>query len=196
MNYFSRLTDIVTCNLGELLRTAADPLSAVRLILREMEDGIGGAKRSVATAAASEDRLAAEIESHRTQIAYWSGKAREDLLGQREDEARVALVRKREVEDLIAALEQQKAAARTTRDNLATTLRALEARHAEAYRKYQELIARSPVTELTETSLLESRAAGSSKSPVETTSSSHMDDLRASQIESELDALRRELGQR
>ena len=54
MSYFSRLTDIVTCNIGDMLRREDDPKGAIRRIIEEMEEGLGGARRSVATATASE----------------------------------------------------------------------------------------------------------------------------------------------
>src|SRR4051794_13848902 len=107
MSYFSRLTDIVTCNLSHLLAQAEDPQAAIIEIIHEMREGLSGAQRSVQTAAASEERLRLEIESHRTQVAFWTGKAKEQLLAQAEAEARQSLLRKREVEDLIAGLNQQ-----------------------------------------------------------------------------------------
>ena len=45
MSYFSRLTDIVTCNLTELLAREADPAAALEGIIAEMQEGLAGAKR-------------------------------------------------------------------------------------------------------------------------------------------------------
>ena len=56
-----------------------------------------------------------------------------------EDKARLALIRKHEVDDLTASLEEQLKAAEQTRDHLSTTFRALEARLADARRRQQAL---------------------------------------------------------
>ncbi|WP_339912157.1 PspA/IM30 family protein, partial [Symmachiella dynata] len=77
MTYFSRLSDIVTCNLNELLDREADPHAAILSILREMEAGVAGANRSVATATSNQQRIQSEIDDHRRHIAHWQDKARE-----------------------------------------------------------------------------------------------------------------------
>jgi len=138
MAYFSRLSDIVTCNLNDLLEKEQDPSSAILSILQEIEAGVAGANRSVTTAASNLQQIQNEIEEHRRQVTHWKEKAREELSTNREEAARRALVRKREVEDLIAGLDQQYAAAVATREQLETTRRALEARLAEARRLNEE----------------------------------------------------------
>ena len=61
MAFFSRLTDIVTCNLNEIIARADDPLAALDDVIREMEEGLAGARRSVATAQANSDRIEQEL---------------------------------------------------------------------------------------------------------------------------------------
>ena len=139
MSYFSRLTDIVTCNLTQLLAQAEDPKQAIVEIIREMREGVSGAKRSANTASASEERLRHEIESHQSQIDLWTEKAKEQLQSGSEAEARQSLLRKREVEHLIAGLSQQHKAAIAMQTHLATMQRALEARLSEALRRQESL---------------------------------------------------------
>lgn len=139
MNYFSRLTDIVTCNLTDLLAQSDDPVATLEEIMIEMEEGLAGARRSVNTAAGNAERLRSEIEMHRSQVSVWKEAARQAVAAGREDEARMALTRKQELEDVTAGLDQEYAAAVATRDHLETTLRALLARHADACRKRAEL---------------------------------------------------------
>lgn len=143
MTYFSRLSDIVTCNLNELLEREADPQAAIFSILREMEAGVAGANRSVATATSNQQRIQSEIDEHRQHIAHWQDKARQELSARHEEAARRALMRKREVEDLIAGLQQQLTAAVSTCQQLETTRRALEARLAEARRLQEQLLSQS-----------------------------------------------------
>lgn len=190
MAYFSRLTEIVTCNLTSLLADSADPAAAIREIVQEMEEGVGGARRSCQTAASNEHRLSTEMDAHRTQIAFWAAKAREELGKQNEVLAREALLRKREIEDLMAAVQQQLQAAAATREQLQTTLRALEARLADARRKEYELAA---VTPLTDTEVLDAQPTAMGSHPRHVELEVPIDKQRAAQIEDDLEALRREM---
>lgn len=178
MNYFSRLTDIVTCNLSSLLEATPDQQQTLKQIIHEMEEGLVGAQRSVTTAAGNVERLESEIAEHRNLVEYWMGKARSLLADQNEQDARVALIRKRETEDLIAGLEPQLQSAITTRQQLHTTLRALEARMADARRRLAALSGDSEPVE-----------AARSTSEVESLESND----RSSEIEDELERLKREL---
>lgn len=182
MSFFSRLSDIVSCKLDDLMAEQVDPAAAMARIVSEIEEGLSGARRSVAAAAKSEERLRAELEERRGQVAWWGAKAREELERDHEDAARQALMRKRETEDLQAGIEQQLAAATSTREHLSTTMRAIEARLAEARRKQEEL--QSPPAPV------KGHPAGSPRgsSPPPT-----VDRTRDAQIEAELEALRREL---
>lgn len=182
MSYFSRLTDIVTCNLSKLLNEADDPRAAIADIVREMEEGLAGAQRSVTTAANSELRLSREIDEHRSAAAGWTEKARGHLATHSESQARECLLRKREVEDLIAGLEQQHKAAVATKEHLATMQRALEARLSEALRRRDSLGA----------TLLASETATDSDHSLPPARSTT--DERQQQVEAELEALKRELG--
>ena len=179
MSYFSRLTDIVTCNLSQLLEETDDPRAAIADIVREMQEGLAGAQRSVNTAANSESRLLSEIEGHRAAASSWTEKARGHLVSKSESAARECLLRKREVEDLIAGLEQQHKAAVATKEHLATMQRALEARLAEALRKQASF-----GVVLDEAGDAATAVVPANVSP----------DDRPLQIDAELEALKREMG--
>ena len=183
MSYFSRLTDIVTCNLTKILAEESDPQAAIEQLIYEMEEGLAGAKRSVATATASFERLNGELDEHRTQSSHWGDQAKQELTAGNEEQARLALVRKHEVDDLIAGLEQQLSAANATREHLTTTQRALNARLSEARRKQHQLSAE-----------LADGTSHDQPASIDPTSGS-TDATRTQQIDSELEALKRELGQ-
>ena len=182
MTYFSRLTDIVTCNLSKILAESDDPKATIAEIIVEMEEGLAGAERSVNTATANETRLSDELKETQEQIDYWTAQAKEQLTSGNEDKARLALVRKKEVEALAAGLQQQLDAASATHEHLLTTQRALEARLADARRRQLELdgdtIPETPdeTTQTSEDCVTDPGAA-------------------ASEIDDELEALKRELGQ-
>ena len=177
MPYFSRLTDIVTCSLTDLLAQSADPASALAEIVSEMEEGQAGARRSVATAAANVARLEAESEQQRRQIDFWQTQAKTELTAGDEHAARHSLIRRQEAEDVVAGLEQELTAARGTHEHLKTTLRALEARLADARRKRVELTGGDPPPD----------------SPTPAAPPAHEPD-RGRSVEDELEALRREIG--
>jgi phage shock protein A len=141
MGFFTRLSDIISANLNSLLDKAENPQATIRQIIREMEEGVAGAKRSAATAIAAEKRLKHELDEYRRQSDFWQTKAREAVEAGRDDLARRALARRREIQDLLRGLEQQHEDSVATSMSLKTTLRALEARLAEARRKHHYLTA-------------------------------------------------------
>jgi phage shock protein A len=179
MPYFSRLTDIVTCNLSSILAHADDPRQALEEVLREMNEGLAGAERSVRTAGENVGRIEDEIGEQRAAAANWVREAEQALQAGNEEQARQALVRKHEVEDLIAGLEQQLQAAVATRDHLRTMLSAIQARHADARRRLDELAATEGSDE----------SAGPSPAATRQFSSGNVND----RIEQELEQMRRKL---
>ncbi|MSR60466.1 MAG: hypothetical protein EXS05_22965 [Planctomycetaceae bacterium] len=184
MSYFSRLSDIISYKLDDLLADSADPPAAIARIVSEIEEGLSGAKRSVTAAAASEQRLRTELVERQGQATFWGKKAREEMSAGNEDAARQSLMRRRETDDLVAGLEQQLAAATSTREHLSTMLRAIEARLAEAQRRQQQFVNPPPAT------AEPGRAAAGAKS-IELPP----DRSRDPDIEAELETLRRELRQ-
>ncbi len=172
MPYFSRLTEIVTCNLTALLDGAEDRQATLEEIIKEIQEGITGAQRSVRTAGNRVTSIEAEIGEQCTQILEWTTKAKQALGNDRDDLARQALSRKKEVENLIAGLEQQLHAAVSTRDQLKTTLHALEARLADAQRRRTTFPVDAPAMPYGDEQILIAREDG---------------------VEEELAALRREL---
>ncbi len=178
MAYFSRLTDIVTCNLTTLIARADNPQQALGEIIREIKEGIAGAERSAKTAAGNVERIQSEIAEQGEQVNYWVGKAKEQLGGRKDDQARQSLLRKREVEDLMAALHDQLRAAEATRNHLTTTMHALQARLADAERRLTSLTAGAGDPRATATS---------GAAPID------FSDDRSREIDVELERLRREL---
>lgn len=186
MNFFSRLSDIISCKLDDLLAEAPDASTAITRIIAEIEEGLAGARRSVHSASGAESRLRAELVERQGQVTFWGNKAREELAAGRDDSARQSLFRKRETEDLVAGLQQQLAAATSTREHLSTTLRAIEARLAEAQRRQRDLLTAGSAPTA-------GPQAGGQRHPAHPPADA--DRSRDEQIEAELEALRRELGQ-
>lgn len=141
MPYFSRLTDIITCRISDLLAVAPDPRQALSEILKEMQEGLAACDRNLRTYAISRDRLEHEIAGHQTQAGRWREDARDHLAAGNEDAARLALQRKSELEDLIAGLRPELESAAGNWNNMQRIRRALEARFAEAQREAERISA-------------------------------------------------------
>lgn len=184
MSYFSRLTDIVTCNLSSILAEAEDPSAALEEIIEEIQVGVESARRSVKSATANEVRIAEELEELSNQSTYWQDMARQHVQEDREHKARLALMRRNEVNDLIAGIKQQHASAQSTLNHLTTTLHALEARLADATRRRTSVGKHEGEGHVAN--------MGSQGSSTERHDSS--DTERDQRIEDELAALKRELG--
>jgi phage shock protein A len=180
MPYFNRLTDIVTCNLTAILDGAADPAAVLTEVISEIREGIAGAERCVSTAARNIARIESEIAEQRRSLTGWIDDAKQQLESGQEDKARQSLFRKREVADLISALEEQLRAAAATRDHLTTTLHALQARLVDAQRRLANLQTRTRTTD-------------PATEPVSAQVEAAPDDVRRQEIEAELDELRQSL---
>ncbi len=180
MPYFSRLTDIVTCNLTEILSAAVDPAVTLREVIAEMHEGLAACRRSVKTSQENHDRLSREIALHREQAAGWVADARMALASGDEARARDCLTRKVELESLIAGLQPELEAANSTCRHMLRIQKALEARSADAARRLAGLSGSSAaVTPEPETAV--------------PAASADEWDLR-SEVDAELEALRRQLG--
>ena len=72
MPHFSRLTDIVTCSLTEILEVSEDPQTTLREVILEMEEGLASARRVATTSEQNRDRLKSEIadrsEEHTSEL--------------------------------------------------------------------------------------------------------------------------------
>lgn len=179
MPHFSRLTDIVTCSLTEILEVSEDPHTTLTEVIQEMEEGLASSRRVAKTSRANCDRLEKEIAQHSTQVDSWVEKAKSALAAGDETSARDALTRKVEVEDLIDGLRPELQAAESNFQNMLRIQKALEARYSEARRRMSELT--GTPTEVR----LESQTA------VHAIAQSEQE--KNSEVEAELEALRREI---
>ncbi|MEM1062913.1 MAG: hypothetical protein AAF532_16300 [Planctomycetota bacterium] len=139
MPYFTRLTDIVTCDVATLFREKG--AAAAEAIVAEIELGLQSARRSVETAEANLRRIDEQITQLRTDAEQFREEAKAAVASGDDQAGRLALLRKRQSDDILAGLEQERTGAVETRDYLRTTTRALEARLADARRQAADLVA-------------------------------------------------------
>ena len=179
MPHFSRLTDIITCSLTEILAAAAEPTVTLLEIIGEMNEGLAACRRNVRTSTDNSERLKREISEYETQVVVWKDRAKLNLENSDEDAARNSLRRKVEVEDLIAGLRPELDAAVSASQHMLRIQKALEARHAEALRKLEDLTGQKPQIRLESATAEHFAAAAAQK--------------RSTTVEAELEALRREM---
>lgn len=179
MPHFSRLTDIVTCSLTEILELSENPQSTLREVLQEMEEGLTSARRVAQTSCKNRDRLQSELDEHSRQVLDWVDKAKSSLTAGDENAAREALTRKVEVEDLIEGLKPELDAAESNYRNMLRIQKALEARYAEARRRMEELTGQ-PAEIRIESETTEHAVTQSQQE-------------KSSEVEAELEALRKEI---
>jgi phage shock protein A len=144
---FKRVSDIINANLNDLLDRMEDPERIIKQIIREMEGNIGQAKEGVINALASEKQLLRELERHRKHSKEWLSKAETALQADKEDLARSALARKKEIDQIITNLEPAWQSAKATSDRLKAQLLQLENKLEETKRKRSTLLARQRATE-------------------------------------------------
>ena len=146
-NIFKRISDVLSANLNDLIDRVEDPERMIKQIIREMEENISKAREGVIEAVTSEKQLQKDLEQHRRQSAEWQEKAEQALQMNKEELARAALIRKKEHDNILKALEPSWAAAKNTSERLKTQLHALEAKLEEARRKRSTLVARHRAAE-------------------------------------------------
>jgi phage shock protein A len=142
MGIFKRVQDIVASNVNDLLDRAENPEKMIKQVIREMEDAVEAARKYAAQALASQKKLQKEIETNKRMREEWRNKASEAVTAGRDDLARLALTRKREYEAMNESLQSQFDSGQVSCDNLKRTLRALQAKLADAKRKQLMLVAR------------------------------------------------------
>jgi phage shock protein A len=142
MGIFQRISDIISANLNDLTDNWEHPEQMLRQAIREMEDSIAIATRETARALANEKLLAKELEKNRSQANRWQERAEQAVVADDDELARKALVRKKEHEKLVVALEDELNAARDAAGSLKRQLEAMKVKLAEAKRSLATLSAR------------------------------------------------------
>lgn len=147
MGLFSRLSDIMSANINDLLDRAEDPEKMIKLLIIEMEEHLGDAREGVVKALAGEKRLEANLNKNRSAAEEWEAKA-EAAIERSEDElARKCLSRKKEYEKIVESMQQQWETAHHASEVVKEDYQRLEEKVDEARRKRDSLIARQALAE-------------------------------------------------
>lgn len=111
MGILARFSDIISANINALLDKAEDPAKMVDQYLRKMTDDLAEVKRETAGVMAEESRTKRLVDENNKEMAKDQDLAKKALLAGNEDDARVFLAKKQELEDLGVSLGTAYAAA-------------------------------------------------------------------------------------
>ena len=104
MGIISRFTDIISANVNALLDKAEDPAKMIDQYLRKMTDDLAQVKKETAGVMAEESRAKRMLDENEKEAARYADLAKKALLAGNEDDARVFLTKKQELETTGAGL--------------------------------------------------------------------------------------------
>lgn len=135
MSILQRFTDIISANINALLDKAEDPSKMIDQYLRKMADDLAEVKKETAGVMAEESRTKRLVDENNKEVAKYTELAKKALMAGSDDDARVFLSKKQELEDVGASLETAYAAAhenavkmRQMHDKLVKDINALNGR--------------------------------------------------------------------
>ena len=135
MGILTRFTDIISANFNALLDKAEDPAKLVDQYLRKANSELAEVKKETAGVMAEESRTRRLVEENEKNIAKYTELARKAILAGNEDDAKVFLTKKQEIEAIGASLKLTYAVAnenavkmRQMHDKLVKDINALNAK--------------------------------------------------------------------
>ncbi len=111
MGILQRFSDIVSANVNALLDKAEDPGKMIDEYLRKATKDLAEVKQETAGVMAEESRTKRLVDDNAAQVAKYEALAKKALLACNEDDARVFLSKKQELESAGAGLQTAYAAA-------------------------------------------------------------------------------------
>ena len=137
MGILSRFGDIISANINDLLDKAEDPAKMVDQYLRDMMEDLAEVKQEAAGVMAEESRTKRLVDENTKEVSRYQELAKRALLAGNEDDARVLLSKKQELENTGASLQTAYAAAhenavrmRQLHDKLVADISSLNTRKA------------------------------------------------------------------
>jgi len=135
MSILGRFKDIVSSNINALLDRAEDPGKMVDQYLRNMTKDLAAVRTETAGVMAEESRTKRLVDENNREVAKFTDLAKKALMSGNEEDARVFLTKKQELENVGAGLQTSAALAhenavkmRQMHDKLVKDINALNAR--------------------------------------------------------------------
>lgn len=135
MAILDRFNDIIKANINALIDKMEDPSKMIDQYLRNMMDDLAEVKRSTAGVMAEETRTKRLVDENQAEVAKYTDYAKRALSSQNEEDARVFIAKKQELEAVGAGLMTAYASAhenavkmRQLHDKLVSDISSLQAR--------------------------------------------------------------------
>ena len=135
MGILSRFSDIISSNINALLDKAEDPSKMVDQYLRKMSNDLAEVKKETSGVMAEESRTKRLVDENAKEVAKYQDLAKKALVSGNEEDARVFLTKKQELEAAGAGLQMSYAVAhenaikmRQMHDKLVKDINALNTR--------------------------------------------------------------------
>jgi phage shock protein A len=128
MGILGRLSTMIKSNVNDLIDSMQDPAKEIDQMVRDMEESAREARSEVAQCMAEEKRLAKRIELLDTEMQTWEGRAADAVRAGDDSLAKEALLRKSEKAAERAETQKSLQEQQVYVDQLASGLKALDAR--------------------------------------------------------------------
>ena len=135
MAILDRFNDIVKANINALIDKMEDPSKMIDQYLRDMMEDLAEVKRSTAGVMAEETRTKRLVDQNQAEAEKYADYAKKALIEKNEEEAKIFIAKKQELENVGASLMTAYAAAhenalkmRQMHDKLITDIEVLKAR--------------------------------------------------------------------
>jgi len=137
MSILNRFSDIISANVNSIIDRMEDPEKMIDQYLRDMMDDLAEVKKNTASVMAEETRSKRLVDENEAEVSKYTNFAKRALEAGNEDDARVFLSKKQELEDVGTGLANSYAKAhenaskmRQMHDKLATDIEKLRNRRA------------------------------------------------------------------
>ena len=142
MSWFHQFTFVMRSNLTAIRDKVEDPERMLHQLICDMEEELHSVKQSVAAAIADEIQLGKEVESIRSEMGEWEGRAESALKRGKETLAKQALDQKMRLEERLQSIEKVYESQCSQTAKLQSSYRDLEDKIRQARHKRTLLIAR------------------------------------------------------
>lgn len=142
MGIFDRMSRLIRANVNDVIDRAEDPEKMIDQILRDMDSNMRTARTQVAAMIAQEKELEADLQETQQLSSEWSAKAKRAVDAGKDDLAREALRRKRDMDENGAVYSKQHEIQLQTVSKLKDQLRQLESKYQQTLSQRDSLVAR------------------------------------------------------
>ena len=147
MGIFTRIADILSANINDLIDKAEDPEKMVKQLIIEMDQQVEDATKALGQAMGSQKVAAMELADAKAQSADWNDKAKLALKAGNEELAKKALDAKVGVDQQVDALQANYDVITENVNKLKSQVEDLKMKLDEARSRQNVLIARSKMAD-------------------------------------------------